>query len=96
MRRRNCAKCFKNNVKGKNAPRFRGSEELEAKAEQIQLLSEMKEKFGKEIVFSTEIRNLDENWIDDLETIFQTYPGNCSIKIQFKDSEIPILIEMYL
>ena len=82
-------------IKGKKAPRFRGSEELESKIEQIQLLSEISEKMGKMIRFSTEIRNLNEAWIENLEAVFQQYPGNCSIKIQFIDSESQISLDMY-
>ncbi len=82
-------------IKGKNAPRFRGSEELEAKIESIQLLSEISEKMGKMIVFSTEIRNLNESWIEGLESVFQEYPGNCSVKIKFVDSETQISLDMF-
>ena len=82
-------------IKGKNAPRFRNSTEIEAKIEQIQLLSEISEKMGKMIKFSTDIRNLEESWIEKMESVFQEYPGNCSVKIQFVDSESQISLEMF-
>ncbi len=82
-------------IQGKNAPRFRGSEELEAKIENIQLLSEIKDRLGKEISFSTDIRNLSEEWIEEIEVLFKQYPGRCSVKIQLVDQENNVLLDMF-
>ncbi len=82
-------------LKGKNAPRYRGSDENEAKVEQVQLLSEIKDKMVKMISFSTDIRNLKNHWIEGLDAVLKQFEGNCSVKIHFKDSENRIAIDMF-
>ncbi|HYH55394.1 MAG TPA: OB-fold nucleic acid binding domain-containing protein, partial [Anseongella sp.] len=74
--------------------RFRNAEMLEIRINQMQLLSEIKDKMTRNVTLSVSINDLAEPFIDRLEHLVRNHPGNCSLKISVSDPLENIGVDM--
>ncbi|MES2836779.1 MAG: DNA polymerase III subunit alpha [Bacteroidota bacterium] len=70
------------------------SEELEAKATNIELLSEIRDKKIKTLNIEMELNGIDENLISEIQGIFSRHPGNCSVKFLLYNKKENLAVEM--
>ncbi|UKN02971.1 DNA polymerase III subunit alpha [Paracrocinitomix mangrovi] len=60
-------------------------EDLEFKVQQLELLTELRDKRAKTLCLSVESSDLTDHMIDELYHIIQDHTGNCSLKFIVKD-----------
>jgi len=82
-------------VKGMIKERKWGNEgELEFKVSSIELLSELREKATDCITLKLELKNLNEQLVNDLGTLIKGHKGNCKVKVNVIDQEEEIMLDM--
>lgn len=77
-----------------NNRKFADKEEIEFKVTQIDLLSEIKNKYVKSIQLKMSINSLNENLIDLLDNTLKKNKGNCKLTITIEDAAEKIKIDM--
>lgn len=70
------------------------SEELEAKATNIELLSDIRDKKVKSIHIELELNGIDADLIGEIQNIFSRYPGNCAVKFLLYNKKENLAVEM--
>jgi DNA polymerase-3 subunit alpha len=82
-------------ITGNVQPRWSG-DELEFKIQNIEYLGDIREKLTKGLELQTQIQNVNESLVSELERLVVKYPGNSLLKIsvlsQYEDR--PINLEM--
>ncbi len=83
-------------VKGKISERFKNSGNFEFKVNNIQLLSELRDKLAKSITVNLPIKDLSDDFIskfnDILTTNNEVQPRNCTLKFRVIDEEENIAV----
>lgn len=74
--------------------RFRGSDMLEVKITQIQLLSEVKDKMARSLTLSVNINDVKDHFIMQVEALAKNHPGKCFLKISVKDPLENITVDL--
>lgn len=85
-------------VKGKIQERFRNSGNWEFKVQNIQLLSELREKLARNITINVPLRSLNQEFISAFNGIIaenaKVQPQNCQLRFKVIDSEENIAVEL--
>ncbi|MEI6489481.1 MAG: DNA polymerase III subunit alpha [Bacteroidota bacterium] len=85
-------------VKGKIQERFRQADNLEFKVQNIQLLSELRDKLAKTITLNVLVQDLNEGFISKLNEIItqdqSVQPRNCLLQFKVVDEEENITVIM--
>ena len=68
--------------------------ELEFKISQIQLLSDLKDKATRGIKLNLHVEDLSEQFLDDIEALLNDFQGEKDLKVQLKDGQHKINLEM--
>ncbi len=74
-------------LKGSATPRKWGDGELEFKVNQIQLLSEIREKMSKGVAVNLSLYDIDMETVMRLEDIVNKHPGSCPLRFTIVDPE---------
>lgn len=74
-------------IKGRNQLRFKSEDQFEFRIHQIELLSEIRDKYTKVIELNVDINDINEGLIDDLESLLKSHNGKCLLKINVIDRE---------
>lgn len=81
-------------IKGKVQGKFYNKEELEFKVNSINLLSDVREKFIKEVQIEINLQNLTSEFVNEISNIFMENSGNVLLKFKIVD-ENNITIPMF-
>ncbi|MCX6180706.1 MAG: DNA polymerase III subunit alpha [Bacteroidetes bacterium] len=81
-------------LKTKVQPRKFNQDEMELKVNNIELLSDLREKLVKSITLKLDIKNLTEKYLEDLSLLFDKHPGTCRVKLNVVDPIEKISVEM--
>ncbi len=73
-------------ISGKYLPRWDGKD-YEFKISKIDLLSDIRTKLTKYFTLKISPLEIDEPFIDTLETLITKYPGNIKLRVLFRDTE---------
>ena len=65
----------------------------ELKVQNIQLLTEVRDKMSKTVCIDVKASVIDEELVERLEYLVQQYPGKCNFQINIKDEEKGILLD---
>ncbi len=74
-------------VKGKVEPRYNQEDTLEFRPKSIELLSEVKEKYAKELEVFLELDKLDNKMLADLQFMMQNNKGQSPLRVHLFDPE---------
>lgn len=74
--------------------RFRNADLLEIRINQMQLLSEVKDKMARSVTLSVSIHDLEEPFISSLHELVKNHPGSCGLKISITDPLENIGVDM--
>ncbi|MDJ1497989.1 DNA polymerase III subunit alpha [Cytophagaceae bacterium DM2B3-1] len=81
-------------IKGKYEPRFFNStDQFEFKPQQMQLLSEMRQKLCKGVQLSLDLTTINATVISKLADLAKNYPGDCELRISLSDSREKMQVE---
>ncbi|MFM7023104.1 MAG: DNA polymerase III subunit alpha [Flavobacteriales bacterium] len=81
-------------LKTKVQPRKFNQDEMELKVNNIELLSDLREKLVKSITLKLDIKNLTEKYLEELTQLLDKHPGQCRLKLNVVDPIEKIAIEM--
>lgn len=81
-------------IKGKVQNRYQNEDQFDIKIEQIQLLSEIKDRMTKSVTLFMDIDYLEESSVEQVENLVKKYPGQCILKFSISDQQEKIMIEM--
>lgn len=81
-------------IKAKTMPNYKNPEQMEIKATQIMLLSEVREKMAKTLTIKIPLNKVSEDIVKNIYHIASTYPGKCGLKVTVIDSEDNMSVEM--
>ena len=81
-------------IKSKVQARKFNADEMELKVNNIELLSDLREKLVKSVTLKLDIKNLTETYLEGLTQLVDKYPGTCRLKINVVDPLDKITIEM--
>ncbi|MDN5202979.1 DNA polymerase III subunit alpha [Fulvivirgaceae bacterium BMA10] len=76
-------------IHGRVQPRWNG-DSFEFKVQNIELLSEIREKMTKGLLINVNIQDINNHLIQNLEKLVQNHPGSCylSVNLIYEDSKI--------
>jgi DNA polymerase-3 subunit alpha len=81
---------FQNNnmvlIRGKNAPRFRDSKEIEFQIHHMELLSNLSEKMIIGIQLELDVQEISDELMAQLGDLFSRFPGSKELKIKLYDA----------
>jgi len=81
-------------IKGTVSPQKWRNDELEFKIQEMNLLSDIREKLCKGITLSVNLEDVTEAFADQLEEFIKEHPGNCVISCQVHDVEENVIAEL--
>ncbi len=81
-------------IKGVVITKQWGDQRPEFKISNIQLLSEIRDKLSKSVQVSIKANDVSAEIIEQVETILQRNPGNCSLKLHLYDESENITVEL--
>ena len=85
-------------IKGKIQERFRQADNLEFKVQNIQLLSELRDKLAKTITLNVSANDLNEGFINKVNEIItqnpDVQPRNCLLQFKVYDADENITVIM--
>jgi len=73
-------------VKGKVQNRW-NSDQYEFRPVSMQLLTEVRQKYSKELCVKLDLKYLNHEFVAKLSTIVRTYPGHCNLVLNVADAE---------
>ncbi len=74
-------------IKGKVQTRWNNENELEFRINNIQLLSELKDKMVKSVTLNIDVKKVDSTLVDNLQKLFDSHKGNCTLRMNLLDSD---------
>lgn len=74
-------------IKGKVQPNRWRNDEPEFKIGKITLLSDLRENIAKELNITVELNKVDDEFIDEIDTLIETNQGNCKVFMHFLDEK---------
>jgi DNA polymerase-3 subunit alpha len=87
-------------LKGKVMQKLWGDQKLEYKIQDIQILGDIREKMSKGLSLYVQPNHISNDMIDRLESLAETYPGNCKLKLNLRDEgeqmEVQLLSRKYM
>ena len=81
-------------IKGKVAGKYGREDELEFQPDQMQMLSEVKDKMIKEITVKIPLDVISDSFINDFNSTVDLHKGNSSLKVLLFDPDTNIWIQM--
>jgi DNA polymerase-3 subunit alpha len=87
-------------LKGKVTQKSWGDQKLEYQIQDIQILGDIREKMSKRLSLFVQPDHISNDMIDKLESLAETYPGNCQLKLNLRDDveqmEVQLLSRKYM
>jgi DNA polymerase III subunit alpha len=82
-------------IKGKVQNRFQSSDQFELKVQQIQLLTELREKMAQSVKLTIPADIVSEDFVSRITSVLSKYPGRCKLKVTFVNrDEKPFSVEL--
>ena len=81
-------------IKGKYEPRFyNSSDQFEFRPQQMQLLSEMRQKLCKGVQLNLDLTHINAGMVSRLAELAKNYPGDCELRISLSDPNEKMQVE---
>jgi len=81
-------------IKGRYQLRYKSDDRFEFRVNEMNLLSSVKEKFTKEIIFMLSLKDISDTFVQELEVICKENPWKCDVIIKLIDPQKKYVIQL--
>ncbi|MCI5057112.1 MAG: OB-fold nucleic acid binding domain-containing protein, partial [Flavobacteriales bacterium] len=81
-------------LKGRFQKKFYREDEFEFKIHQMEVLQDLRSKLSKSFLIRINLEKLNQEFVENLSTLFENNKGNCQLKVMVVDEEEEIKVTM--